>query len=304
MNAITPPANPSSDTHKLFDTNSTWQARLDLGLAKTERGTVLRRCSHKGPLYVQKPFYPEGRGLAHLYLLHPPGGMVSGDDLQISVTTEADAQALITTPGAGRVYRARPDRTLQKQNIQLDVQSGSTLEWLPLENIIFPDACTDLSMDIQLADDASVIAWEITCFGLQASHEPFDRGQVRQQLQVFRNKRLKLREALNLNPEQNPLMLSRAGLNGCSVNGLLIAGPFDFATDVTGQTVSDLIDNLRSCCAESEDLAAITLNDEFIQVRYLGNCSEAARLLFTQCWKLIRPQLIGRDGCEPRIWAT
>ena len=87
-----------------------WQAELSLGLAKTARGTVLKTCSHRGPLYVQKAFYPEGRELAHLYLLHPPGGMVSGDDLQINVNMAEGAQALITTPGAGRVYRARPDR--------------------------------------------------------------------------------------------------------------------------------------------------------------------------------------------------
>ncbi len=180
MNSLTSPITEKPAFDSSVDTNSTWHAQLDLGLVKTDRGTVLRRCSHKGPLYVQKPFYPEGRELAHLYLLHPPGGMVSGDDLRISVTTEENAQALITTPGAGRVYRARPDRRLQKQHIQLNVEANSTLEWLPLENIIFPDASTDLSMDIQLAEGASVIAWEITCFGLPASGEAFDSGEVSQ----------------------------------------------------------------------------------------------------------------------------
>lgn len=297
MNSLTSPISPAADP--LIDTHSTWQARLDLGLVKTERGTVLRRCRHQGPLYVQKPFYPEGRELAHLYLLHPPGGMVSGDDLRISVTTEENAQVLITTPGAGRIYRARPDRRLQKQHIQLNVSTNSTLEWLPLENIIFPDASTDLSMDIQLAEGASVIAWEITCFGLPASGESFDRGEVSQQMQVNRNGRIKLRERLNLNPQANSLMRNKAGLAGCSVNALMIAGPFADAA-----AINTLIDQLREVCDQGEALAAVSLNDEFLQVRYLGDCSEAARLLFTECWKHIRPQLIGRDGCEPRIWAT
>ncbi len=134
---------------------------------------------------------------------------------------------------------------------------------------------------------------------MPASKEAFDRGQVNQSLQVFREGRLKLREVLRLQPESNSLMKSRAGLNECSVNGLMIAGPiFD------AEAVNDLLENLRDTCAAVDELAAVSLNDEFIQVRYLGNCSEAARLLFTRCWKLIRPQLLGRDGCEPRIWAT
>ena len=86
---------------------SRWQAELALGFAATKRGVVLQHCRHQGPLYVQKPFYPEGRQLPHVYLLHPPGGLVSGDKLQINVAMARDTQALISTPGAGRVYRAR-----------------------------------------------------------------------------------------------------------------------------------------------------------------------------------------------------
>ncbi|WP_286238757.1 urease accessory protein UreD [Neptuniibacter halophilus] len=278
---------------------SSWQAELTLGLSRTARGTVLKRSEHRGPLYVQKPFYPEGRELAHLYLLHPPGGMVSGDDLQIRVNTDSDAHALITTPGAGRVYRARPDRSLQKQCIQLQVAENSSLEWLPLENIIFPDANTELQMQIDLAENSQLIAWDITCFGLPASQQPFDRGEVRQSLQLFQGGRLKLREKLNLNPQHNSLMQSRAGLAGQAVNGLMLAGPF-----FSEECVTELIASLREACASESALAAVSLNGEFLQIRYLGACSEQARLLFTRCWKLIRPQLLQRDGCEPRIWAT
>ena len=193
---------------------STWEAELSLGLAKTARGTVLKQCRHKGPLYVQKAFYPEGRDLAHLYLLHPPGGMVSGDDLRINVAMASDACALITTPGAGRVYKAREDKTLQTQHIQLRLEPGSSLEWLPLENIIFPGANTQLHTDVYLAEDSAFIGWEISSFGLPASNQPFNTGSLKQRLQVFRQGRLKVREALQLNPEQHHFMHSRAGLAG------------------------------------------------------------------------------------------
>lgn len=290
---------------------STWQAELSLGLSKTERGSVLKTCRHQGPLYVQKAFYPEGRDLAHLYLLHPPGGMVSGDDLGINVDMSPDAQALITTPGAGRVYKARADKTLQTQQIQLRLEKGSSLEWLPLENIIYPGAHTRLHTDIYLSENSQFIGWEISCFGLKASEQPFNQGQLEQRLQVFREGRLKVREKLSLNPEQHHFMNSRAGLADCSVNALLIAGPF-----LDEQPTDELLSALQTQCEtlrasditvnkhNSPALAAVSLNGEFMQVRYLGDCSEQARLLFIRCWQLLRPALIKREACEPRIWAT
>lgn len=306
-NRVTPlPQTGSMDTVE----QAKWEAELSLGLSKTLRGSVLKQCRHKGPLYVQKAFYPEGKNLAHIYLLHPPGGMVSGDDLKINVDMENDAQTLITTPGAGRVYKARADRTLQAQHIQLRLGPDSTLEWLPLENIIYPGANTQLNTDIHLEKNASVIAWEISCLGLTASNQPFTSGSLRQRLQVFKEGRLTLREALVLKPDEHNFMLSKAGLANCSVNALMIAGPFDVAEQEKSEV---LVNDLQMICGllngqykeiEQTVLAAISLNGEFIQIRYLGNCSEQARLLFIECWEKIRPQLIERNACEPRIWAT
>jgi len=110
-----------------------WHARLELTLERNAMGTRLSRCRHNGPLYVQKPFYPEGREHAHLYLLHPPGGIVSGDFLDIDVTIKENAAALITTPGAARIYRARDEQPLQRQRISLRAANHATLEWFPLE---------------------------------------------------------------------------------------------------------------------------------------------------------------------------
>lgn len=283
----------------LLTSVSSWNAELSLRFSKTTRGSVLKSCQHRGPLYVQKPFYPEGRDLAHVYLLHPPGGMVSGDDLQINVSTDTGAQTLVTTPGAGRVYRARPDKSCQRQRICLRLAPESTLEWLPLENIIYNGAYTALNTDVYLSVGSRFIGWEISCLGLRARNETFDEGELDQRLQIFRDDRLLLREALRLNPQQDRLLQSRAGLNQHSVNALLVAGPFS-----DSDAIVQLQQQLREQTDNVDALAAVSLNGEFLQIRYLGDCSEQARLLFTRCWLLLRPELLQRPGCEPRIWAT
>lgn len=284
---------------------SAWNAELFLQFGRTARGSVLQRADHKGPLYVQKAFYPEGPDLAQVYLLHPPGGMVSGDRLEISVNTDYDSHALLTTPGAGRVYRARPDRTLQHQINTLHLSAGSSIEWLPLETILYPDACTRLDTQVHLAENAHFIGWEVTSLGLPNRDLPFSSGNLSQTLQINRGERILLRERLQIDDDNRALLDGNAGLRGNPVTGLMVAGPFDLAADENIEhLIEPLIKKLRLHADDCGALAAVSLTGEFLTVRYLGEQTDQAMRLFIRCWHEIRPELLGRAACEPRIWAT
>jgi urease accessory protein len=86
-----------------------WQASLALQFCHTPEKTLLHSAHHVGPLTVQRPFYPEGE-TCHLYLLHPPGGIVGGDSLDITVRLDAKSHTLITMPGASKFYRSSARR--------------------------------------------------------------------------------------------------------------------------------------------------------------------------------------------------
>ncbi|WP_067094001.1 urease accessory protein UreD [Marinomonas atlantica] len=276
---------------------SQWQAYLTLGFAKSKRGTVLKTCDHKGPLYVQKPFYPEGKDTAHIYLLHPPGGLVSGDELVIKSNQASDTHVLITTPGAGRVYKARPDRTLQCQTTHLHVPTDASMEWLPQETILYPDANTRLRNHVELHGNARFIGWEITCFGLPVNRLDFGMGQADQSFQVRIDGRLRLRERLLVDEHSRTLMAGKAGLQGHPVNGLMLAGPFISVADA-------LLETLREQCQVNDSVSGVTLVDGFIVIRSLSHDSETMKRLFTLCWEAIRPALLDKSACAPRIWAT
>ncbi|MAZ70248.1 MAG: urease accessory protein [Porticoccus sp.] len=281
--------------------DSRWHARLELRISCTSRGSRLSRCRHRGPLYVQKPFYPEGPDLAHIYLLHPPGGLVSGDLLQLDATVEAGAKALFTTPGAGRVYRARFDRTLQQQCNHLVVADGASLEWLPLENIVYRGANACLETRVELGENSHFMGWEVTSLGLPASGVDFDRGQLQQRLIISREGRPLLIEALQLSEDSPALYGSRAGMQGLPINGIFVAGPFD------ERTLDDLLlAQCREVLAEPKNacLVGVSVVGGFLLARYLGSNSEQARRLFVALWQRLRPHLIGRPGCAPRIWST
>src|SRR6185436_12298059 len=86
---------------------SSWRAELELEFERRGGKSVLARRSHHGPLVVQRPFYPEGPRTAHVYVLHPPGGVVGGDALAVRVIANPLSHVLLTTPAAAKLYRSK-----------------------------------------------------------------------------------------------------------------------------------------------------------------------------------------------------
>jgi urease accessory protein len=296
------------NNNNLAANGSQWHAFLTLGFILTPRGVALNRCEHKGPLYVQKPFYPEGRNRAHVYLLHPPGGLVSGDRLDINSHQQDSTQVLITTPGAGRVYKARPDKSLQHQCVNLHLGKHCQLEWLPQETLLYPDAQTRLETNVHLSNDAQFIGWELTCFGLSASHLPFGDGQVNQTFTLYRNQKIAIRERLLVHDKNRDILEAKAGLKGFTVNGFMVAGPFsaDALTQATPPEPNALIETLRrvSNQVETNAITGISFVNDFLVIRYLGADSAQGKHFMTLCWQHIRPHLFKVPMCQPRIWAT
>ncbi len=278
---------------------STWPAHLSLEFVHNARGTRLMRCRHQGPLYVQKPFYPEGADLAHAYVLHPPGGMVSGDELKIAVDATVGARVLLTTPGAGRVYRARGDQLLQHQHIELNVAEGASIEWLPLEGIAYPGANARLDVDVHIADGGAFVGWDVLSLGLPAAAEIFDRGRIQQRFRLFHRDQLALVEHLRVDGEA--FLQSVTGLRGQPISGFYVAGPF---AEMDEECLAGVRASCQGVWKANQTLAGASVVGSFLVVRYLGSSSAQARELFTECWQHVRPRLLGREACCPRIWST
>ena len=196
------------------------EARLLLRFAREGATTRLVERSHFGPQRVQKPLYPEGPGICHAVIIHPPGGVVGGDRMTIDAQVDATARVLATTPGAAKWYRANGH--VSAQDVRLQVGAGATLEWLPQETIFFDAADTAMTHEVELAGDAAYIGSEILCFGRAAAGETFTAGRISQRTSIRRGGRLLWFEQGTI-AAGSSAMHSPLGLHGNTVCATLIA---------------------------------------------------------------------------------
>ena len=158
-----------------------WKAQLTLHYRReADRTVALDR--HDGPLRVLQRLYPEGPGICHHVVVHPPGGVVGGDELHLHAQLDPGTHALITTPGATRFYRS--EGAMARQQVRLQLAAGSRLEWLPMEAIAY-SGCEALSaVHMALAPGAEMIGWDLLALGLPAANAPFVAGSFRQHLEL------------------------------------------------------------------------------------------------------------------------
>jgi len=298
------------------DAAAGWAAHLRLRFTTEPHGgrTRLTERRHVGPLLVQKPFYPEGDP-CHVYLIHPPGGVVGADQLQLDVQVDEHAHALLTTPAAGKFYRCGggpPARLRQAFEV------AGRLEWLPQENIFYPGCRLELHTVVRLQAAARAICWEIGCLGLPAAARPFDAGSLRQSLELWQEDRPLLLERLRLDPD---CLEPHWGLGGQVAFGTWLAYPAGepllqlARAQLAGpqlarpQPDGPQPDSPQPRCAPADRhcaglTLACTLLDGVLCIRGRAARTDLLRGAFTALWRALRPALLGREAVAPRIWST
>lgn len=265
-----------------------WQASLTLSFEKGPERTVVRR-KHIGPLSIQRPFFPE-KSVAHVYILHPPGGVVGGDRLCLDASSEDGASGLVTTPGATKFYRSKKAASVSKFSQLINAKGGS-LEWFPQENIFFNGCRTELSTTLHVSADAAIALWDIQCFGRPAAGERFQSGSVVNQLKVFEDSAPIFFDRLVIN-EEYPLS-QRSGMGDHPVLGTLLLNKMS----------KDAVDHARKALKGMPNFF-VTLVDSLLIVRYIGDSAEQNKFGFIRVWKQLRCLLNQQHPCVPRIWAT
>jgi urease accessory protein len=274
-----------------------WHAQLDLDYRLEAERTVARH-SHTGPLRILQSLYPEGDRVCHNVLVHPPGGLVGGDTLDLKIDVATGAHGLLTTPGATRFYRSDGEPALQRTTIS--VAENARMEWLPLEAIAYSGCRAENRLTLSLAPGAELLGWDVTALGLPAAGKPFESGHFCQHLEVPGV----WLERANIKALDDLLLNSPVGLAGhrCFATLFFVSG-----SKLSRQRRQDALDMARqvmeshSLCATA---GATSPDSQVVLIRVLAPVVEPAMALLRSVWLAWRRQLWQLDASSPRIWST
>jgi urease accessory protein len=273
-----------------------WLAELSLRFARREEKTILVERRHKGPLTVQKALYPEGPGVCHAVVIHPPGGIAGGDCLLIQIDVEPHSRAVVTTPAATKWYKAAAKTSRHEVIIRLE--EGATLDWLPQENLFFNAADAQSVFKLEIHPGASGIGWDMALLGRQAAGEKWETGSLRCLTEIWTpDQRPLWIEQMSLSGA-DPLLESPQGLSGYKAMGTLWASGCGCTSELAAELNSHLpLDRaLRA--------GATLLPGGILLLRCLAAEIEVLRQLMADCWMRLRPIVLGLPPQRLRLWAT
>ena len=274
-----------------------WRADLKLDYTLESQRTVVRYL-HQGPLRILQSLYPEGDQICHNVLVHPPGGLVGGDTLDIQVTVAEGAHGLVSTPGATRFYKSGGHPALQQVVAHLAV--NAKLEWLPLEAIAYNDCEATNRAIFNLAPSAELITWDVTALGLPSSDMAFTQGHFQQHIEIPGV----WLERGNIRGEDTRWLNSPLGLaGGKCLASLVFASGSAIDSDRTTQALEAAREVIESHPLRLQ--AGITCaHPQVIVLRVMSPLVEPTMDLLKKVWAVWRHTLWALPSRPPRIWSV
>ncbi len=211
--------------------------RADIFAANRARGTIAlsvaaahgvtrrTRVHEAGSLRVRFPG-PRSADLEAM-IVNTAGGIAGGDRLAVDVAVGEAARFAVTTTAAEKIYRSLgPAATVQ---VNLTVAANGKLTWLPQETILFDSARLRRTIEVDLAEDATLVLAEALLFGRAAMGEVVEQGSLFDRWRVRRGGRLVFAETVRLDAHIGTRLRQRAVAAGGGAVATLLVVPGDEA---------------------------------------------------------------------------
>jgi len=250
---------------------------------RCEDGVTRRgRLHESGSLRVRFPS-PEDEGLSAVFV-NTAGGVAGGDRFDIAISAGERARLTLTTAAAEKVYRAQDAPA--RLDISLKAASGAHLAWLPQETILFDRAKISRRIDIDLAEDASLLLCEIVVLGRAAMGERMQQGEFVDRWRLRRGGKLVFAETVRLDGDIGSKLARPAVAKGGVAIGTALIVPGDEA----------LVERIREAAESFGGEVGISAWNGFAMARF---CAQDAAALRTDMMTVL-----GRASRQalPRLW--
>jgi urease accessory protein len=198
---------------------------LTVAAAAADGATRRTRVVEDGSLRVRFPG-PASHDLDAV-IVNTAGGIAGGDRLDVRVAVAEGARLVVTTAAAEKIYRSLgPNAAI---HLELSVQAHGSLLWLPQETILFDRARLTRTIDVELAENATLVLAEALVFGRAAMGEAVEQGHLFDRWRVRRNGRLVFAETVRLGEAIGETLREPAVAAGAAAVATLFICPADAA---------------------------------------------------------------------------
>jgi urease accessory protein len=170
------------------------RGRIALAVEGASGITRRKRVHESGSLRVRFPNPHAGE--LEAVTVNTGGGMTGGDAFDIDIAVGANAQLVVTSTAAEKIYRSLgPPATV---SVKISVAAGAALAWLPQETILFDQATLRRRIEVDLAGDAHLVMIEPLVFGRTGMGESVRHGELQDHWRVRQDDRLIYAEGTRL----------------------------------------------------------------------------------------------------------
>lgn len=252
--------------------------------------TVLGRLEEAGPSRARFPRSGRRGAFLETVLINTGGGIAGGDTVSTRLIARQGARLVATTQAAEKVYRS--DGAASKIDVDLLVEPGAGLDWLPQWTILFDASRVERTISAEVGEDARLLLVEPVALGRAACGERFAGGALADRWRIRRGGRLVYADGLRLGGDTAALLDRPAVAAGAAALATVLL----LAPDAEAR-----LDAVREVLAATDDPAGgfeagASAWDGMLSVRMLARESSILD-------KALR-RMIGALGVAdpPRIW--
>jgi urease accessory protein len=260
------------------------EGRIALSVARLGAATRPVRIAESGASRVRLPRVA-GAALEGV-LINTAGGVACGDRFEVEALVGPDADLVLATPAAEKVYRS--DGATAEIAIRATLDEGAGLAWLPQETILFDTAQLRRRFDADLAADARLLVFESVVFGRSAFGEEVASGSFEDRWRIRRGGRLIYADSLRLSGPIARLLDRPAVAAGARALATLVY----VAPDAEAR-----LEEAREALSGSACATGCSAWNGLLAVRFLAHDAAALRATAIRFIEAFR-------GPLPRVWRS
>ncbi len=271
--------------------------RARLSFHKSDQLTRLKTLYQEDAAKVRFPKVSNGSP-PEAVIINTAGGLTGGDRFSVDADIGDDAAVVITSQACEKIYKSSGDTARMENRLWLG--NNSVCAWLPQETILFDKARLERSLEVELADDATLLAIEPLILGRSAMGETVRHGRLCDRWRIRRNGRLLHAEELRLDGDIDQLTRSAPLLAGyTSTATVLLAAP-DAEQHI--DSVRELFERLDRGGGQ----IGASAWDGRLVIRLLAVSGMALRSVLIPVIELLLERMtpMDRPALLPRVWTT